>query len=167
MRLRKTADEIELMRQAAAISDEAHRAAARIARGGTYEYELEAVLDYTFRRRGGSGPAYASIVGGGRNATILHYIANDQPLVDGELVLIDAGCEYAGYASDVTRTYPVGGRYTGPAARGLRGRAARAAGVPRGGEAGRDAARDPRDRAARARARARRSRPPRRRRRTS
>jgi Xaa-Pro aminopeptidase len=116
MRLRKTAEEIALMRKAAAISAEAHREAARIARGGTYEYELQAVLDYTFRRRGGSGPAYASIVGGGRNATILHYIANDQPLVDGELVLIDAGCEYAGYASDVTRTYPVGGRYAGPAA---------------------------------------------------
>jgi Xaa-Pro aminopeptidase len=116
MRLRKTADEIALMKKAAAISEEAHREAARIARGGTYEYELQAVLDYTFRRRGGSGPAYASIVGGGKNATILHYIANDQPLVDGELVLIDAGCEYAGYASDVTRTYPVGGRYTGPAA---------------------------------------------------
>jgi Xaa-Pro aminopeptidase len=116
MRLRKTPEEIELMRKAAAISAEAHREAARIARGGTYEYELQAVLDYTFRRRGGSGPAYASIVGGGRNATILHYIANDQPLVDGDLVLVDAGCEYAGYASDVTRTYPVGGRYTGPAA---------------------------------------------------
>jgi Xaa-Pro aminopeptidase len=116
MRLRKTPDEIALMKKAAAISEEAHREAARIARGGTYEYELQAVLDYTFRRRGASGPAYASIVGGGKNATILHYIANDQPLVDGELVLVDAGCEYAGYASDVTRTYPVGGRYTGPAA---------------------------------------------------
>ena len=116
MRLKKTAEEIELMRRAVAISEEAHRAAARIARDGTYEYELQAVLDYTFRRRGGNGPAYASIVGGGRNATILHYIANDQPLRDGELVLVDAGCEYAGYAADVTRTYPVGGRYAGPAA---------------------------------------------------
>jgi Xaa-Pro aminopeptidase len=116
MRLKKTAEEIELLRRAVAISEEAHRAAARIARDGTYEYELQAVLDYTFRRRGGNGPAYASIVGGGRNATILHYIANDQPLRDGELVLVDAGCEYAGYAADVTRTYPVGGRYAGPAA---------------------------------------------------
>ena len=116
MRLRKSPEEIALMRRAAAISEEAHREAARLARGGAYEYELQAVLDYTFRRRGGNGPAYASIVGGGRNATILHYIANDQPLVDGELVLIDAGCEYAGYAADVTRTYPVGGRFAGPAA---------------------------------------------------
>jgi Xaa-Pro aminopeptidase len=116
MRLKKTAEEIELLRRAVAISEEAHRAAARMARDGTYEYELQAVLDYTFRRRGGNGPAYASIVGGGRNATILHYIANDQPLRDGELVLVDAGCEYAGYAADVTRTYPVGGRYGGPAA---------------------------------------------------
>jgi Xaa-Pro aminopeptidase len=116
MRMRKSPKEIELLRRAVEISAEAHRAAARLARGGAYEYELQAVLDYTFRRRGGNGPAYASIVGGGRNATILHYIANDQPLRDGELVLIDAGCEFAGYAADVTRTYPVGGRYTGHAA---------------------------------------------------
>jgi Xaa-Pro aminopeptidase len=115
MRLRKDPAELEIMRQAAAISREAHHEAAKIARGGSFEYELEAAIDYTFRRRGAAGPAYTTIVGGGRNATILHYISNDQKLEDGTLVLIDAGCELQGYASDVTRTYPVGGSYQGPA----------------------------------------------------
>jgi Xaa-Pro aminopeptidase len=114
MRLRKEPAELDVMRRAAAISAEGHREAARRARDGAFEYELAAVLDYTFRRRGASGPAYESIVGGGRNATVLHYVANDQKLVDGELVLIDAGCELEGYASDVTRTYPVGGSFRGP-----------------------------------------------------
>jgi Xaa-Pro aminopeptidase len=115
MRLRKGPEELALLRRAVEISAEAHREAARLARAGAHEYELAAVIDYTFRRRGGAGPAYESIVGGGRNATILHYIANDQPLKEGELVLIDAGCEYQGYAADVTRSYPVGGRYQGAA----------------------------------------------------
>ncbi len=115
MRLHKEPEEIDLMRRAAEISREAHEAAARQAHQGAHEYELQATLDYEFRRRGAWGPAYASIVGGGANATVLHYIANDQPLRDGDLVLIDAGCEVAGYASDVTRTYPVGGVFTGPA----------------------------------------------------
>ncbi len=113
MRLRKEPEEVELLRRAVAISAEAHREAARLARGGAHEFELEAVINYTFRRRGAAGPAYTTIVGGGRNATVLHYIANDQPLEDGALVLIDAGCEVQGYAADVTRTYPVGGRYQG------------------------------------------------------
>lgn len=112
MRLVKEPEELELMRRAAEISREAHAAAAGRAHAGAGEHELEALLDYTFRRRGAAGPAYESIVGGGANATVLHYVANDQPLRDGTLVLIDAGCEYAGYASDVTRTYPVGGRFT-------------------------------------------------------
>jgi Xaa-Pro aminopeptidase len=116
MRLVKDPEELDIMRRAAEISREGHEAAARMAREGAYEYELAAVLDYTFRRRGGAGPAYESIVGGGANATILHYVANDQPLRDGDLLLIDAGCELAGYASDVTRCYPVGGRFS-PAAR--------------------------------------------------
>jgi len=115
MRLVKEPEELDVMRRAAEISREAHAAAAGLAREGVYEYELAAALDYTFRRRGGAGPAYESIVGGGRNATILHYVANDQPLRDGELVLIDAGAEFQGYASDVTRTYPVGGAFAGPA----------------------------------------------------
>jgi Xaa-Pro aminopeptidase len=113
MRLRKEPAELALLRRAAAISAEAHREAAKLAEEGRFEYELEAALLHCFRRRGAAGPAYSSIVGGGRNATVLHYIRNDQKLVDGELVLIDAGCELEGYASDVTRTYPVGGSYGG------------------------------------------------------
>lgn len=116
MRLYKSAEEIALMRQAADISLEAHHGAARLAQPGRFEYELEAELARVFRARGGAGPAYGSIVGGGRNATILHYIRNDQQLAQGDVVLIDAGVELQGYASDVTRTYPIGGRFE-PAAR--------------------------------------------------
>ncbi len=115
LRLFKEPEELALMRTASEITREAHAAAAALAHADRFEYELEAALDGTFRRRGGWGPAYDSIVGGGANATVLHYIANDQPLRDGTLVLIDAGCEYAGYAADVTRTYPVGGRFTSSA----------------------------------------------------
>jgi len=114
MRLFKSPEELDAMRRAAAISAEAHAEAARMAQPGLWEYELEAVIEYTFRRRGARGPAYASIVGGGRNATVLHYVTNDCKLRAEELVLIDAGCELEGYASDVTRTYPVGGRFSGP-----------------------------------------------------
>jgi Xaa-Pro aminopeptidase len=114
MRLIKEPAELDVMRRAAAISHEAHAEAARLAHGGAYEYELEAVIEYTFRRRGARGAAYTTIVGGGANATVLHYITNDQKLRDEQLVLIDAGCELEGYASDVTRTYPVGGRFSGP-----------------------------------------------------
>jgi len=108
MRLRKAPEEVAILRRAAAIS-----AAARLARPGRYEYELEAELLRVFRGRGGSGPAYGSIVGGGRNAAILHYVTNDRVLEPDTLVLVDAGVELEGYASDVTRTYPVGGRFTG------------------------------------------------------
>jgi Xaa-Pro aminopeptidase len=114
MRLRKEPAELDIMRRAAEISREAHQAAAALARGGTFEYELEAVIEYTFRRRGARGAAYTTIVGGGSNATVLHYVRNDQKLQDGELVLIDAGCELEGYASDVTRTFPIGGEFSGP-----------------------------------------------------
>jgi Xaa-Pro aminopeptidase len=114
MRLFKEPAELDIMRRAAAISAEGHAEAARLARGGVYEYELEAAIEYTFRRRGARGAAYTTIVGGGRNATVLHYVTNDEKLRDEDLVLIDAGCELSGYASDVTRTYPVGGRFTGP-----------------------------------------------------
>ncbi len=114
MRQKKSIDEIEIMRRAASISLEAHRNAAKLARDGTYEYELEAALSHTFRRRGGAGPAYNIIVAAGSNATTLHYVVNDQALREGELVLIDAGVELEGYASDVTRTYPVGGKLEGP-----------------------------------------------------
>jgi Xaa-Pro aminopeptidase len=113
MRLITTPAEIEIMRRAAEITRAAHMSAAKLAHAGSHEYELEAELEYVFRRGGSAGAAYTTIVGGGANATVLHYIANDQPLNDGDLVLIDAGCELQGYASDVTRTYPVGGRFEG------------------------------------------------------
>jgi len=115
MRLFKEPAELDIMRRAAQISREGHEAAAKLALAGSYEYELEAAIEYAFRRRGARGPAYTTIVGGGSNATVLHYVRNDQKLRDGELVLVDAGCELEGYASDVTRTYPIGGRFTGPA----------------------------------------------------
>jgi Xaa-Pro aminopeptidase len=113
MRMRKQPGELDIMRRAAEITREAHETAAALALAGTFEYELEAAIEYTFRRRGARGAAYTTIVGGGSNATVLHYVRNDQKLRDGELVLIDAGCELEGYASDVTRTFPVGGEFTG------------------------------------------------------
>ncbi len=115
MRLRKSTYELELMRAAAEISREAHHAAAVLAAPGAREYELEAALLHVFRKRGGTGPAYNPIVGSGENATVLHYVENDDVLRAGELVLIDAGVELHGYASDVTRTYPVGGTFSGAA----------------------------------------------------
>ncbi len=114
MRLYKEPAELDIMRRASLISREGHEAAAKLAFSGSYEYELEAAIGHAFRRRGARGPAYTTIVGGGGNATVLHYVRNDQKLQDGELVLVDAGCELEGYASDVTRTYPIGGRFTGP-----------------------------------------------------
>lgn len=114
MRLRKSPEEVALLRQAAAITAEAHTAAMSAAAPGVGEHELEALIDYTFRRRGGSGPGYGTIVGSGANATILHYVDNDHPLRDGDLVLVDAGCEFQFYTADVTRTFPVSGRFSGP-----------------------------------------------------
>jgi len=115
MRLFKEPAELEQMRRAAAISAEGHQRAAGIAQPDNFEYQLEAELLHVFRSRGASGPAYASIVGGGQNAAILHYTKNDKPLREDTMVLVDAGAEFEGYASDVTRTYPVGGRFAGPA----------------------------------------------------
>jgi Xaa-Pro aminopeptidase len=112
MRLIKSDEEIELMQRAADIAAEGHREAMKSARPGMMEYEVEALIEYIFRRSGASAPAYTSIVGGGANATILHYINNDAPLRDGDLLLIDAGAEYHGYASDITRTFPIGRRFT-------------------------------------------------------
>ncbi len=112
LRLRKTAEELDLMRRAAAITCEAHAAAMAAAAPGVGEHELEALVDYTFRKSGGTGPGYNTIVGAGDNATILHYIENDQTLADGDLVLIDAGCEYGFYTADVTRTFPASGTFT-------------------------------------------------------
>ncbi len=112
MRLRKDAQEIEAMQRAAAITAEAHLAAMKAAAAGVYEYELEAIIDYTFRRRGGIGPGYSTIVGSGNNATTLHYVENNSALSDGDLVLIDAGCEYDFYCADVTRTFPANGTFS-------------------------------------------------------
>ncbi|MCE8010287.1 Xaa-Pro aminopeptidase [Halomonas daqingensis] len=112
MRLIKSEAELALMRHAAGISARAHRRAMLAARPGLAEYHLQAELEHEFRWHGGSGPAYASIVGGGANACVLHYIENDAPLRDGELVLIDAGAEFDLYAGDITRTFPVGGRFS-------------------------------------------------------
>ena len=114
MRLLKDPQELSLMRRAAAISSAGHARAMRAARPGMHEYALEAELLYEFRRSGAQFPAYSSIVAGGDNACILHYSANNAVLKDGELVLIDAGCELDGYASDITRTFPVNGRFSGP-----------------------------------------------------
>ena len=113
MRLVKDAHELAIMRRAAAIAAGAHRRAMRAARPGRMEYEIEAELLYEFRRGGAQFPAYSPIVAGGANACVLHYVTNDAPLRDGELLLVDAGCELDGYASDITRTYPVGGRFGG------------------------------------------------------
>lgn len=112
MRLRKTPEELQLMRRAASITYAGHRAAAARAQGGVMEYEIEALLAYHFRKRGGAAPAYGSICGGGVNAVTLHYINNHSELKHGDVLLVDAGCEYQGYASDVTRTYPVGGKFS-------------------------------------------------------
>lgn len=111
MRLYKNPVEIELMRRAGSISSGAHERAMRVCRPGMHEYELEAELLHEFHRHG-TQVAYSSIVGGGENGCILHYTENEAVLNDGELVLIDAGCEVEGYASDITRTFPINGRFT-------------------------------------------------------
>jgi len=108
MRLRKAPVEVDTMRSAARITREAHELAMRRTRPGMREYEVEALLLDTFRRHGSERPAYGSIVGSGPNACVLHYRRNDRMMNPGELLLIDAGCEYGYYASDVTRTFPVG-----------------------------------------------------------
>jgi Xaa-Pro aminopeptidase len=112
MRLVKDAQELALMRRAARIAGAAHRRAMQATRPGRREYEIEAELLHEFRRNGAQFPAYSPIVAGGPNACVLHYVSNDAALRDGELLLIDAGCELDGYASDVTRTFPVGGRFS-------------------------------------------------------
>ena len=113
MRLIKDASELATMRRAARISAAAHCRAMQATRAGRFEYEIEAELLHSFRRAGSQAPAYTSIVAGGANACVLHYVDNDHLLHDGELLLIDAGCELDGYASDITRTFPVNGRFSG------------------------------------------------------
>jgi Xaa-Pro aminopeptidase len=114
MRKIKDEHEIERMRTAAAIGAAGHRAAMARARPGQGEWELEAILEATFRSLGATGPAFPSIVGGGEHATFLHYTRNDSRIEDGALVLIDAGAEWGMYCSDITRTFPVSGRFTHP-----------------------------------------------------
>ena len=112
LRLIKSAAEIKLMRKAADISAEAHCRAMRFCTPGQYEYQLQAEIEHQFMMSGATGPAYTSIVGGGKNACILHYIENQSALKSGDLVLIDAGCEYQNYAADITRTFPVNGKFS-------------------------------------------------------
>ncbi len=116
MRLFKSADEIELLRKACSISADAHVAAMKEVRPGMNEYEVEALVDYTFRRKGCQRVGYGSIVAGGKNSTCLHYRANNEVLRDGELLLIDAGGEYDYYTADITRTFPVGRQFSKPQA---------------------------------------------------
>tara|TARA_S200000501_G_C20852518_1_gene756297 strand:- start:56 stop:1387 length:1332 start_codon:yes stop_codon:yes gene_type:complete len=112
LRLFKSAAEIKLMECAAKISAEGHRRAMAFCRPGVHEYELEAELLYAFTRNGSRAPAYSSIVAAGDNACILHYNTNNAAIEEGDLVLIDAGCEYEYYASDITRTFPASGKFS-------------------------------------------------------
>ena len=114
MRVLKDDAEQAMMRRAALISSRAHERAMRATRPGMHEYEIEAELLYEFRRNGAQFPAYTPIVASGPNACILHYNQNRRQVGDGELVLVDAGCELDGYASDITRTYPANGRFSAP-----------------------------------------------------
>ncbi|SCY57820.1 aminopeptidase P Metallo peptidase. MEROPS family M24B [Nitrosospira sp. Nl5] len=118
MRLFKSPEELQVMRRAAEISSGAHRRAMQKTRPGVNEYEVEAELLHEFRRHGAQAPAYTSIVAGGANACVLHYVENNSRLNDGDLLLIDAGCELDGYAADITRTFPVNGKFS-PAQRDL------------------------------------------------
>ena len=112
MRLFKSSQELKAMRRSASIAAEAHKRAMQICRPGMREYQVEAELLHCFMQHGARAPAYPSIVGSGANSCILHYIDNTEPMKDGDLLLIDAGAEYDYYASDVTRTFPVNGRFT-------------------------------------------------------
>ncbi|WP_372877701.1 Xaa-Pro aminopeptidase [Spongiibacter marinus] len=111
MRLYKSAAELRIMRRAGEISAKAHCRAMRYCRPGVYEYQLEAEIQHEFAMAGARFPAYNSIVGAGKNGCILHYVENNSVIRDGELVLIDAGCELEGYAADITRTFPANGRF--------------------------------------------------------
>ncbi|MGH8809230.1 MAG: aminopeptidase P N-terminal domain-containing protein [Noviherbaspirillum sp.] len=114
MRLFKDEDEVAIMKRAATIAADAHRRAMQAARPGLREYHLEAELLHEFRRRGSQFPAYGSIVATGANACVLHYRASDAEIKDGDLLLIDAGCELDSYASDITRSFPANGKFSGP-----------------------------------------------------
>ena len=112
MRQIKSQAELEMLRQATAISAAAHNRARAFAKIGHYEYQIQAEIEHAFRLEGAMGPAYPSIVASGANACILHYIENERQLQDNELLLIDAGCSYGYYNGDITRTFPVNGKFT-------------------------------------------------------
>ena len=113
-RLIKDEDEIKIMKKACQISAEAHVEAMKFVKPGMTEQEMEAFYQYEFSKRGGRFSAYTPIVAGGENACVLHYVENSKPLIDGELLLVDAGCEFELYASDITRTFPINGKFTAP-----------------------------------------------------
>jgi len=112
LRLVKSSEEVDRLRRAAEITAEAHMAAMRDGRPGAREYQVQSEIEYAFRRRGGSGPGYGTIVAAGANATILHYQAGEAELRSGDLCLVDAGGEYGLYTADVTRTFPVSGEFS-------------------------------------------------------
>jgi len=112
MRLIKSADEVALIRKALSITETAHHHAMQRCSAGMREYELQAEYEYIFKKGGAYSDAYTTIIAGGNNANTLHYIKNDESLKEGDLVLVDAGCEYGFYASDITRTYPVNGTFS-------------------------------------------------------
>jgi len=114
MRLIKSKSEIKLIKKAISITREAHHEAMRFDKKDKYEYELQAEIEYIFKKNGSYSDAYSSIVASGDSANTLHYISNNKPLVDKTLILIDAGCEYDYYASDITRTIPVSGKFSKP-----------------------------------------------------
>lgn len=112
MRRIKTDEEINIIARAAEITAEAHTQAMRLTKPGMKEYEVEALIEYVFRRHGAMAPGYGSIVGAGNNATYLHYVKNDAEIKDGDMLLVDAGAEYQGYAADITRCFPANGKFT-------------------------------------------------------
>jgi Xaa-Pro aminopeptidase len=114
LRLVKTAEELQRLRKAAEITAEAHMSAMRDGEAGRREYQVQAEIEYAFRRRGGIGPGYGTIVAAGANSCVLHYRASDAELKDGDVCLVDAGAEYDWYTADVTRTFPVSGDFTKP-----------------------------------------------------
>jgi Xaa-Pro aminopeptidase len=114
LRLRRSPAELARQRRACQISRDAHIEAMRYARPGMHEYQVQAAVEFVFRSEGSPRDAYPSIVASGPNACILHYVENQRQMADGDLLLIDAGCEYGYHASDITRTFPVNGRFTGP-----------------------------------------------------
>ncbi len=112
MRLKKTARELETLKRAISVSAEGHREAMAATRPGVHEYEIQAVVEYVFKRRGAQAPGYGTIAGAGANATILHYVTNRGKLKEGDLFLLDAGAEVDLFTGDITRTWPVNGKFT-------------------------------------------------------